>query len=412
MKVAILGGGAAGIISALELNRETQIETVLFDLNPAPGRKLSVTGSGRGNLTNLKQEDGCYRSRSGRFPHHLFGFPDPILIRDRLREYGIPTTATEDGWVYPQSNSAANVASALRAQMMANQVEVAAETKIVRLKVNADGRFNVSSADGREFGPFSKLIVATGSPAYPQLGADDSILREIRALGLKAHDFLPALTGIVLDKADKRLSGNRLDVSASLIVDGKRIASETGNLIFTDFGVNGPAAMNLSHLVHEPLSQKKEIELAIDLLSACGADYLREIFHDPSFRHLPYLTIFNAVLPEKINLRFFDRWRLPVDVTMERVEPSAFRAHLKSLSDLRFTVKGTKSFRDAQAGFGGVDLEEIDPLTMQSKKIPGLYFAGEVLDCIGRCGGYNLSWAFQTGLRAGRAIAESAALDF
>lgn len=406
MKVAILGGGAAGIISALELNQKSRIETILFDSNPLPGRKLAVTGSGRGNLTNLVQEESCYRSMSESHLLSGFRYPDPEMIRRRLREYGIPTVATDDGWVYPASNSAANVASILRAQLQARQVEIVSETKITRLSVDPDGAFQISSSDGRRFGPFSALLVASGSRAYPQLGADDSILPEIRALGIAAHDFVPALTGIVFEKADKRLSGNRLDVRAALYADRKRLAYEIGNLIFTDFGVNGPAAMNLSHLVHEPIAANKKTELSIDLLSNHSSDYLREIFHDPAFRRMPYLAIFNAVLPEKICIRFFDRWRVPLDVPAERVEPSAFKAHLKSLSDLRFLIAGTKSFRDAQVGFGGVDLNEIDPLTMRSKKIPGLYFAGEILDCIGRCGGYNLSWAFLTGMRAGRAIAD------
>ena len=406
MKAAILGGGAAGIITALELNRKSRIKTFLFDLNPQPGRKLAVTGSGRGNLTNEVQDYRRYGSSAGFQLDRNVPLPDPELIRARLHEYGIPTVATDDGWVYPISNSAANAVSTLRAQLSANQVEIVSETKITRLSVNRNAAFGLTAEDGRRFSGFDALVVATGSPAYPQIGGDDSILSEIRALGVRAHDFSPALTGIILKNAEKRLSGTRLDVRASLTIGGKRIASESGNLIFTDFGVNGPAAMNLSHLAARAIAAQAKTDFSIDLLIGNHAKMLCELFYNPAFNHMPYAAIFHAVLPEKVGAFFLNRWGIPPGAAVGQIEPAQFKAHLKSLTALRFSVAGTKSFRDAQVGYGGVDLNEVDFATMESKKIPGLYFAGEILDVVGKCGGYNLSWAFSSGIRAGNAVAE------
>lgn len=245
MRVSILGAGASGIFSALEIRRNTAIETTVFDLNPAPGRKLAVTGSGRGNLTNMNQDESAYRSFTIKNVFRSFPLLDPRELRKRLADLGIPTDQTADGWVYPMSDSAANAAATLRAQLSASGVRSAANTRITRVIVDHDGKFTLQSDQGETFAGFDALVVATGSKSYPQLGGDASILESIRALGIRVEEFQPALTGLILKKKQKRLSGVRLDVKASLRADGQLLGEEAGNLIFTDFGVNGPAAMNL-----------------------------------------------------------------------------------------------------------------------------------------------------------------------
>lgn len=409
MRVSILGAGASGIFSALEIRRNTAIETTVFDLNPAPGRKLAVTGSGRGNLTNMNQDERAYRSFTIKNVFRSFPLLDPLELRKRLFDLGIPTDQTADGWVYPMSDSAANAAATLRAQLSASGVRSAANTRITRVIVDHDGKFTLQSDQGETFAGFDALVVATGSKSYPQLGGDASILESIRALGIRVAEFQPALTGLILKKAEKRLSGVRLDVKASLRADGRLLGEEAGNLIFTDFGVNGPAAMNLSHLVHCPLSQQKPITLTIDFLPEGAAATMRRYFRSRAFRRIPYATIWHAFLPDKLCAFFSDRWGATADQPVNSVSNAQFKAHLQSLAAFDLPVVGTKSFADAQVSIGGVDLNEVNPATMESKKIPGLYFAGEVLDCIGKCGGYNLHWAFSTGVIAGRAIVNNAA---
>lgn len=411
MRVSILGAGASGIFSALEIRRNTAIETTVFDLNPAPGRKLAVTGSGRGNLTNMNQDESAYRSFTIGNVFRTFPLLDPLELRERLSDLGIPTYQTADGWVYPQSCSAANAAATLRAQLSASGVRSAANTRITRVIVEHDGKFTLQSDQGETFAGFDALVVATGSKSYPQLGGDASILESIRALGIRVAEFQPALTGLILKKAEKRLSGVRLDVKASLRADGRLLGEEAGNLIFTDFGVNGPAAMNLSHLVHRPLSQQKPITLTIDFLPEGAAATMRRYFRSRAFRRIPYATIWHAFLPDKLCAFFLDRWGTTADQPVASVADAQFKAHLQSLAAFSLSVMGTKSFTDAQVSIGGVDLNEVNPATMESKKIPGLYFTGEVLDCIGKCGGYNLHWAFSTGVIAGGAVVNSAADD-
>lgn len=409
MRVSILGAGASGIFSALEIRRNTAIETTVFDLNPAPGRKLAVTGSGRGNLTNMNQDESAYRSFTIKNVFRSFPLLDPRELRKRLADLGIPTDQTADGWVYPLSYSAANAAATLRAQLSASGVRSAANTRITRVIVDHDGKFTLQSDQGETFAGFDALVVATGSKSYPQLGGDASILESIRALGIRVTEFQPALTGLILKKKQKRLSGVRLDVKASLRADGQLLGEEAGNLIFTDFGVNGPAAMNLSHLVHRPLSQQKPAILTIDFLTDSAAETAQRYFRSRAFRRIPYAAIWRAFLPDKLCAFFLDRWGAAADQPVDSVSDERFKTHLRSLAAFDLPIMGTKSFADAQVSAGGVDLNEVNPATMESKKIPGLYFAGEVLDCIGKCGGYNLHWAFSTGVIAGRAVVNSAA---
>ena len=409
MRVSILGAGASGIFSALEIRRNTAIETTVFDLNPAPGRKLAVTGSGRGNLTNMNQDESAYRSFTIKNVFRSFPLLDPRELRKRLADLGIPTDQTADGWVYPMSDSAANAAATLRAQLSASGVRSAANTRITRVIVDHDGKFTLQSDQGETFAGFDALVIATGSESYPQLGGDASILSSLRALGIRVTEFQPALTGLILKKKQKRLSGVRLDVKASLRADGQLLGEEAGNLIFTDFGVNGPAAMNLSHLVHRPLSQQKPTILTIDFLTDSAVETAQRYFRSRAFRRIPYAAIWRAFLPDKLCAFFLDRWGAAADQPVDSVSGERFKTHLRSLAAFDLPVVGTKSFADAQVSIGGVDLNEVNPATMESKKIPGLYFAGEVLDCIGKCGGYNLHWGFSTGVIAGRAIVNNAA---
>lgn len=408
MNVSILGAGAAGLFSALEILKKQAIELHLFDLNPNPGRKLSITGSGRGNLTNLNQFDAAYRSSTCANVRRTFQLFNPQSLCEVFDQLGIPTLATDDGWVYPISNAAANVAHTLAQHVQAHGAIVHSGVKITRIFYGSDRKFTLQSDDGERFDKADALLVASGSCASPQVGANDAILSELRKMGIEVIPFKPALTGLISSKPIKALSGLRLDVCARLYVEGTEASKEVGNLIFTDFGVNGPAAMNLSHLIHAPSSQGKNVELSIDFLTESRAETVWALFHAQTLRDLPVRCLWNALFPEKLTFFLLQRMKLPPDSLIGSISPQQFKQALKLANGLRLPIVSTKSFQDAQAGFGGVGLDQINPQTMESNHIPGLYFAGEVLDCIGKCGGYNLHWAWSSAALAARAILEKA----
>lgn len=408
MKVSILGAGASGLFSALEIAKNPNIELHLFDLNPDPGRKLAITGSGRGNLTNLNQNDSAYRSSTCPNVRDTFHLFEPNNLCELFSKLGIPTSATDDGWVYPISNAAANAAQTLVQHVQTRGVIIHRNTKIVRISRDAHGKFSLQSADGDRFEPFDALLVATGSSATPQVGADDTILSELRKLGIQSKPFLPALTGIISSKPEKALSGLRLDVCARLYVDGEEIGEEVGNLIFTDFGVNGPAAMNLSHLIHAPISDGSSVELSVSFLTVKRFETLWQLFHTQTMQDLPVRCLWNAFFPEKLALYLLKRTKLDPDTPIRMISPQQFKKTLRLADDLRLPIVGTRPLRDAQVAYGGVGLNQVIPQTMESKNISGLYFAGEVLDCIGKCGGYNLHWAWSSAYLAARAILEKA----
>lgn len=420
MKVAILGAGAAGLFAALELtqistensanaisgNYQTgfPIEIALFDRNPFPGRKLAITGSGRGNLTNFIQSPDFFSSTGDLNPYELIRSITPQELCDRLLVYGVPTTQTDDGWVYPVSLSAANVSNILTDRLLATEnVRIHSETRILEI-LKENRKFTLISETHEKFSGFDVVLVSTGSKAYPQIGSDDSILAAITRLGIKTIPFQPALTGFILEKPDKTLSGVRLNAEVALQINGGTVEKTFGNLIFTDSGVNGPAVMNLSKWVPDAIAAGDTVQLRINWLPVDYHTMLSRYYFDPAFQATPYRNLFCSILPEKVVKRFFGVWKLDSAMCVGSIDKKQFFRHLEALKNTVFSVRETKSFRDAQVCSGGISLSEIHPATFQSKKCPGLYFAGEVLDCVGYCGGYNLTWAFSSAIIAANGI--------
>jgi hypothetical protein len=401
VKVAILGGGPAGIAAALQISHTCGYDVSLIDANPQIGRKLQVTGSGRCNLTNLNLDASRYASSENISIENILKSCPPAALRARLADFGIPTVATEDGWVYPLSYSAANVAEILRGQLLSAGVNLIEGTKVLSINPYS-GHFEIKLDTQQDLLTSNQLVVATGSKAFPQLRADDSLLmKTTHLLGINCEPFRPALAPVLLKNPELRaLSGIRL----TLLKDKKPFFTSTGNVIFTDFGMNGPGCMNLSHLIEG--NEKNPDLLEINFLPGSIANTIEAGYQSQKNDLVPYRNLYLMYLPAKVTDFFMKQWGLSDDTPCTSIDHKTFRSHLKTLSAYPVKSIGTKGFKDAQACFGGVKLSEINPDTMESKKIPGVYFAGEILDVVGPCGGYNLHWAFATGFIAGQAIAQ------
>lgn len=402
MNFGIIGAGPAGIFSALKIKEQNQeISVTLIDGNQKIGRKLFATGNGRCNITNMNADARSYYSLKPADLSPVFSKYGPLEIRNELRKLGIPTVQTEDGWVYPQSYSAANVVQILSDSLRYAGVEILSGSRVTAIAPN-DTNFTLTIEGKGKTKPFDKLIITTGSKAFPQLGANTSILSELFQFGHRDLPFVPALAPVSA-RGDifKALQGMRVDAEVTVFKGKTELGSSFGNVIFTDYGLNGPGIMNVSHFISE--KDGKDYILRLNFLSQDLKKQLDEIFYGRINSNYAYRSIFLSVLPEKLVEYFFKIWKLDWETSCKRIDSRTFRIHLKRLENGLIPIEGNRGFNFGQAAAGGIPLTDVDLNTMQSVKKQGLYFAGEVLDVVGPCGGYNLTWAIATGLLAGTA---------
>ncbi len=398
MKTIIIGGGPSGIAAALHLRQLTNNEIIILDANPQIGKKLSATGNGRCNITNINIKSENYFSRNFSDISSVITKYTPEKIREFLDDIGIPTVITEGGWVYPSSFSASNVNEIFKGQLEASGITVISNYLASKI-CKENNHFIVSSENPKQTIICDQIIIASGSKAYPQLGSHTEILQELEKFGHKIIPFLPALSPIVLkNNPFKSIQGVKIDACISVLKNGTKLGCTTQNIIFTEFGLNGPGVMNISHLIN-PLSSPSYI-LKINFIPLKVKNTIIETFYHQINKNIPYLNIFLSILPEKLSLFFFDFWNLPLKVFCNQIDPSLFMKHLHDLETYIVAVESIKSFNFSQACSGGIDLHEINIQTMESLKCKNLYFAGEALDVVGPCGGYNLNWAIASGLNA------------
>ena len=391
MKIGIIGGGASGIFAAIEARKEYS-DVTIFDKNDFLGRKLSATGAGRCNLTNVNVSPGVYRSIKKFAFQDLIKKYDYVFLNKYLNKLGIHTYNTDDGWVYPLSNSARNVSSFLEDYLTRQNVKINKNSSILSFFKIKNG-FLVMSDSGKSF-EFDKLILASGGKAYPQLRANDEILKSLLNFGHELLPAFPALAPIKTSKQEtKSLNGVRFDATIRILDNKSVIGSEFGNIIFTEWGLNGPGVMNLSHLVHH----KNNLKIEIDFSTVLPQEFLTNVIaNKDNFLYLstPLLSI--------LNKKIIDQLLLNSNFGIN--SPYQLNDFLTLINKMKFTEKilGTRDFEFAQISTGAIESSQINPETLESELCPSLYFAGEVLDVFGPCGGFNLHWAFISGIVAGQ----------
>lgn len=401
MTIAVIGAGASGMAAALQAAWRG-MDVVLYERNQAPGKKLQVTGSGRCNITNRAASAEKYTSADTQWMEKLlsaFGVDDLLAM---LAEIGIPASATHDGWYYPLSDSARTVVDTFSSALQLAGVDIRYAHQVQELHPDGNGWSVVTaSPQGRQEAHFARVIVAAGGRSYPSLGSRGELFPVLASLGHTVLPKRPALAPVLADmKEYKALQGIRLDVGAALL-DGTSILARTrGNLIFTEWGLNGPAVMDLSH--HISARPGAALTLRLNLLE----------FHLPAYdsllarkRHTqtPLRVFLGAFFPPRAVDYFIQRLGCADSTTLLGMDDAALERLTGMLQALPFTVKGVKGFEFCQLSAGGVPVTEVNPVTLESRILPGLHLCGETLDVIGPCGGYNLQFAFSSGSLAGLA---------
>lgn len=391
MKIGIIGGGPSGMFAAIEA-RKKYSEITLFDKNEFPGRKLAATGAGRGNLTNVNISSSRYRSTQENSFRKIIDHYDYNYLNEYFLQLGIHTYHTDDGWVYPISNSARNISLFLGNCLTQLNIEIQNNRSVISIHKDSN-KFKLITDNGKTF-LFDRLIIASGGKAYPQLNASDEIIQSLAKFGHSQIPAYPALAPIKTTKTKtKSLNGVRLDATISIFRNNIEIGSEFGNIIFTEWGLNGPGVMNLSHLVRGD----QDLSIEIDFASILPEDFI-----NTTLSKKENMLLLTTPLLSIMNKKIIDQLLINSKLNSDAPFRSNDFIHLINNMKFREQILGTRDFEFAQVSTGAIDSSKIDPETLESKLCPGLYFAGEVLDMFGPCGGFNLHWAFVSGIVAGQ----------
>jgi predicted Rossmann fold flavoprotein len=408
-QVIVVGAGAAGLMAAGQAAAQGA-QTLLLEKQKRPGLKLRITGKGRCNLTNVAPLPDfiTHFGPNGRFLRQSLSrfFADELLAF--FQELGVPTVTERGGRVFPESDRAADVVDALLGWGKAQGVVLRTRSPVQQLIVEGDRLVGVLvSPDVTQRA--SAVIIATGGASYPATGSTGDGYRLAQSVG---HTIVPIRPSLVpLETAGDiapRLQGLSLrNVTVRLLVNGEKQAEAFGEMLFTHFGVSGPITLTLSRQVVDALRSGQSVSLSLDLKPALDerkldARLLRDL---DGHGKQKFRTLLKGLLPRKLIPVCLDLLGIPAAKAAHQITAQE-RQRLRSwLKDFRLRVVGHRSFDEAIVTAGGVDTREIDPRTMGSRLVQGLYFAGEVLDVDGDTGGYNLQAAFSTGWMAGRSAA-------
>ena len=405
-KIAIVGAGAAGLMACCRL-ADAGYTVTLFEKNDRPGKKLAITGKGRCNLTNAADRQDFFDSipRNAKFLYSAYGcFSNFDTMRYFEEDLALPLKTERGNRVFPVSDRALDVVNALRAH-------VEGKVKVVRARVSAlyaeDGAVKGLRAGGKDYS-FDRVLIATGGCSYPATGSTGDGYRLAESLG---HTVIPPRPSLVPLETEgsvcRALQGLSLKNTALTVIDktnGKTVYTDFGELLFTHFGLSGPTVLSASAHIRDMARGRYEISL--DLKPALDLQTLdKRLLSDfEKYKNRDFANALGDLLPAKM---------IPVIVSLSGVEAhkkvnavtKAERLGLAGLlKDLRFTVRGFRPIEEAIVTSGGISVREIDPSSMESRLVKGLYFAGEVIDVDAYTGGFNLQIAFSTAALAARSI--------
>ena len=392
----VIGSGPAGMMAAISAAGLGMKVTVL-EQNEKPCRKIYATGNGRCNFTNMNWKGDVLRGSDVKKAKNIIKAFDNNALIDWFDDIGVPAKKIGD-YVYPNSEQALSVAEALITEAKQLKIDIICHEKVVDIK-HKKNSFEVYTTVGRYVS--DKLVIAVGGKASPIHGSDGSLNGKIKELGHSIIKQLPALVPLKTDdKKLEKLAGVRLKCKVTLNIDGKATAEETGEIIFNKGNLSGIPIMILSRHASSSLAEGKKAGLTLDLFPEYEehelTEKLQKLFYDKKAKNKSAYEIMIGYLNNKL-LDFSLR-----EVGINPDKPAYTNKHKniailsEYLKNLRIPVKAAEGFEKAQVTCGGVPLSELND-GLESLKVPGLYFVGEILDVDGSCGGYNLQWAFSSG---------------
>lgn len=410
-RVIVIGGGAAGMMAALSSAR-AGARVTLLEHNEKLGKKLYITGKGRCNVTNAEEMEGFMRRifRNPRFLYAAFAEMDNRGVMALIEAQGVPLKVERGDRVFPVSDKASDIIGALQRAMAREDVQVRLNTGAEALRIEDGVCRGVRLTDGTAMDA-DAVIVATGGVSYPSTGSTGDGYRFAEQAGHAVKTPMPALTAI---ETRESWPANLMGLSLKNVAlncwtrrgnKEKKLYAEQGEMLFTHFGVSGPLVLTLSSLLPEDLDG---VRMAVDLKPALDEQTLdaRLLRDFKAMSNKRLITVMDGLEPHSLSVQVLRLAGLSPDLPVNAVTAQQRREILTTLKALPLTPKGLRGFNEAIVTRGGVDVKGVNPSTMASKLVKGLYFAGEVLDVDAQTGGFNLQIAWSTGALAGRAAAE------
>ncbi len=398
--VIVIGGGAAGLMAAIS-SASNGADTILIEHTDRVGKKLLSTGNGKCNYTNALQGITYYRGE------------DPAFVLPVFQQFGLKETLSffekagiypkcRDGYYYPSSGQASSVLEVLR--METAYQGVALRTECVMERIDRAGKdICLTTNQGRIRG--KTVIFATGLLAAKKTGSDGSAFPYIEELGHHFTDIVPALVALKGKQSFfKALAGIRAEILVKLYINNKLTADEYGELQLTDYGISGIPVFQLSRFAAKALQKKLPVYVLLDFMPKFTEEEAKELFFDRFYRNTRGKTAEESLIGlfhKKLGGVLLKEAGILLSVAANQITKEQIKRLVKKTKSLRVDITGTNSFEQAQVCAGGVDTAEINSETLESLLVPNVYFAGEVIDIDGRCGGYNLQWAWSSGYVAG-----------
>lgn len=402
--VIVVGGGAAGMMAAVFAARNGQ-NVQLLEKNEKLGKKLFITGKGRCNITNAADIEDLFTAVTSN-PKFLYSgfysFTNQQVI-DFFEELGVKTKIERGERVFPVSDHSSDVIAAFSRELKSLGVAVSLHIEVRELLCEQDKVCGVLLTNGKKM-KADAVIVATGGISYPSTGSTGDGYRFAKETGHRVTELLPSLVPMeVRQWYAKELQGLSLRNIEIRITDGKKkLYEEFGEMLFTHYGVTGPVILSASSVVGKTL-RKKELTLHIDLKPALSEEQLdKRILREFDANHnKQYKNSIDSLFPAKLKPVMIELSEIEPEKKVNEITKEERQRLVHLIKDFTMTLTGLRSYNEAIITKGGVSVKEIDPGTMESKKMKGLYFAGEVLDLDAMTGGYNLQIAWSTGYLAG-----------
>ncbi len=390
--VGIIGAGASGLLSSI-LCAKAGLKVEIYEQNTKPAKKILASGNGRCNISNANLSVEDYFSEDPNFVQYAlenFGFKEFEKFTQKL---GLLLTTLEDGRAYPLSNEAKSVAKIFEEYARNHGVIFHNEKKITDIKMFKE--------------KYDAVIVATGSRAASHLGGNSDGEEFALAYG---HNIIPAYPSLVqLELSSKiahKMSGTKIYTEVTLLINAQEEQTQRGDLLFSTYGVSGFAILDLSQMASSALLNSQTVEISINLLPNFTTQKLAQHIAKIA-QQVPTFTISNilvGILPGKIVSGVLESLEISPLTKGSDIHTKLTKKIANQMCNWRFKISDTHGFRHAEVSGGGIDTTEIDEKTMMSKKVQNLYFTGEVLDVVGKRGGYNFAWAWASGFLAAQSI--------
>lgn len=405
IKIAIVGGGPAGMMASIFASENKVNEVCLFEKNDILGKKLLITGSGRCNITNSESDVHKFIENFGKNGKFLFSSFSRFFNNDLLiffENLGIKFVTERGGRVFPESNDANEITNVLIKKLKENKVTISLNHELKDVKL-VDDKFKLIFKNNEFIA--DKVIITSGGKSYPGTGSTGEIFKIVEKLGHKIIEPKPSLVPLgIKEPFVKNLEGLSLkNVEASILKNNKILVKRFGEMLFTDRGVSGPIIFEISKYICR--ENPKDLTLSVDLKPALSLEQLNNrIRREMLEKNIIFKNLLRLLLPIRLADLFVDLLKIDEDKKIKHLTKEEISKLVNLLKHFKLQITDLGNFYHSIVTSGGIDIKNINPKTMESKVVSNLYFAGEIIDIDGETGGYNLQAAFSTGFVAGKFV--------